>query len=281
MTASRLDVTPDQYLADPCDAPSLSPSIAKILIGKSPLHAWTEHPKLGNMPRPASAAMNQGQLIHALLLNQEDRLVSIKADDFRTKQAQEARDAATAEGKTAVLEHVYADAYKVCIELRFILAEQGVELQGDNEVAISWQEGDAHCRTMIDYVDFDLAQTIEIKTISSADSGTCSRQSFSLGYDIQYAAHIAALNALRPDLAGRWDYRFAFIEMDVKRGLILPPYSVVCRQPDGAFEEMGLRRWAQAVKLWSSCIKSNNWPGYDVTPLTLPGWAMAQMDEFV
>ena len=36
----------DCYHADPADAPSLSASIAKILIAETPLHAWTAHPKL-------------------------------------------------------------------------------------------------------------------------------------------------------------------------------------------------------------------------------------------
>jgi hypothetical protein len=47
-TARFLDVSTAEYHADPCAQPSLSASIARELIHKSPLHAWQVHPKLGN-----------------------------------------------------------------------------------------------------------------------------------------------------------------------------------------------------------------------------------------
>lgn len=40
------DLDESTYHADPCAAPSLSSSIAKVLLFKSPLHARYCHPKL-------------------------------------------------------------------------------------------------------------------------------------------------------------------------------------------------------------------------------------------
>ncbi|MBK8009562.1 MAG: hypothetical protein IPK23_14905 [Rhizobiales bacterium] len=34
------------YFADPCPAPSLNQSLAKVLLDQSPLHAFYEHPRL-------------------------------------------------------------------------------------------------------------------------------------------------------------------------------------------------------------------------------------------
>ncbi len=46
----HLSVPSAVYFADPAAQPSLTQSIAKILIEKSPLHAWHEHPRLGGKP---------------------------------------------------------------------------------------------------------------------------------------------------------------------------------------------------------------------------------------
>ena len=45
--ARILDVTHEQYLADPCATPSLNQSTAHVMLTKSPLHAWHQHPRLG------------------------------------------------------------------------------------------------------------------------------------------------------------------------------------------------------------------------------------------
>ena len=38
MTTQILNISTDEYLSDPCAVPSLSYSVAKILLEKSPLH---------------------------------------------------------------------------------------------------------------------------------------------------------------------------------------------------------------------------------------------------
>src|SRR5690606_29585641 len=93
----------DTYYADPCPEPSLSQSIAHVLLAKSPLHAWLQHPRLGGKARAATKAMDEGSLVHALLLGQDDQIVEVDADSWRTNAAKEQRDAARAEGKIPVL----------------------------------------------------------------------------------------------------------------------------------------------------------------------------------
>src|SRR5438132_1009339 len=95
MTARFLDCTQAEYFADPCEQPSLSVSIATELILRSPLHAWQIHPRLGGLRRPTTEAMENGTLIHALLLGKgENRIAVLDVKDFRTNAAKEARDAA-------------------------------------------------------------------------------------------------------------------------------------------------------------------------------------------
>src|SRR5262245_35492153 len=105
MTARILNVDDTAYYNDPCERPSLTQSIAKTLITKSPLHAWTEHPRLGGVRREPTREMDDGKILDALLLSGGDGLEIIEAPDFRTKDARARRDAAKAAGKTPILKH--------------------------------------------------------------------------------------------------------------------------------------------------------------------------------
>src|SRR6266446_227190 len=95
-----------EYHQDPCVQPSLSAHIATILIQQSPLHAKSTHPRLTENPvREEAAHLDLGRLCHALMLEGEDIAVIIEADNYRTKAAQEARDAARLAGKCPLLAH--------------------------------------------------------------------------------------------------------------------------------------------------------------------------------
>src|SRR4051794_7079341 len=112
--ARFLDVTADEYHADPCEQPSLSVSIATEMTRRSPLHAWQLHPKLGGLRREPTSAMDDGTLIHALLLGKGlDRVAVFDVPDFKKKAAQEARDSATAEGKCVVKKSDFDSAIDV------------------------------------------------------------------------------------------------------------------------------------------------------------------------
>lgn len=47
----HFDVKADDYFADPCEEPSFTQSLAKVLVGQTPLHARYEHPRLAP-PKP-------------------------------------------------------------------------------------------------------------------------------------------------------------------------------------------------------------------------------------
>jgi len=283
MTARVIDCTPTEYFADPCETPSLSSSIAKTLILKSPLHAWAEHPKLGNIPREQTEAMKQGQLVHAIISGHRGQLDVIDAPDFRTNAARELRDDAIAAGRTPVLQRNYEDALLVCATYRQLLDEQGIDLSdGEYEVPIEWHEtgrsGPVVCRGMLDYFSPSTGKIIEFKTISSAGPETCAANAYRLGYDIQHAANISAAIKLCPELAGRIDYRFVFIEMDMKKREIQPPYVIVPRKVTGTFAELGERRWYRAVEIWERCLINDDWPAYPPESLDAPLWALKNED---
>ncbi len=277
--ARILECTAEEYFADPCETPSLSQSIARTLVTRSPLHAWTEHPKLGGIRREPTDATKDGDVIHALVLDEgHEQIVVVRGfDDFRTKAAREARDEAIAAGRTPVLEHKYESLESAARVLRQNIRAFGIDLCGQSEVAIEWVEdgnlGDVLCRGKMDHMVLspEAGAIYDVKKIRSADRRTCERSAAEYGYDIQHAAYISAVERLRPDLAGRVDYVMLFMELE-------PPYAVVPARPSGTLRELGDRRWARAVATWEDCLARNYWPSYTKAPIELdaPAWALMQ-----
>lgn len=259
--ARILNCTPEQYLADPCRVPSLSSGVAHALVAESPAHAFMKHPRLGGSANgsPGTKAMNDGALIHKLLLGKGKDVVVVDAPDFRTNLARTARDQALQAGRIPILRH-QADAKSIVAEiLKDKLLAYGYSLTGKSEVAIEWTaecaDGAVLCRSMLDHVYIDQGRIYDVKKVESANPRKLARNFVENGYDIQYAAYTRALAALRPELEGMIDMTFLFVEIE-------PPYSVVPVEPDGALREIGALRWERAVQLWRQCTDSNDWPGY-------------------
>ena len=273
----RLQCTDDQYFADPCETPSLSNSMAKVLLDQSPMHAWTSHPRLGGKRRDTSTkTLDRGSLMHKLILGAGKRMVIVDAKDWRTNAAKEQRDAARLAGSIPVLKDDYDEAVIAAEEIGKRITDFGITLSGESEVAFAWEESvgglsddKIWARGMMDHLilepEFNLATIIDIKMIQSANPKKCVRQVLDYGYDVQQAAYRSGLSTIYPEFEGRIDFRFLFCEADA-------PYAVTPARLDGMLSHHGERRWFNAIKLWHKCMKNNAWPGYQDVTLESPPW---------
>ena len=273
--ARRLDCDVASYHADPCEEPSLSQSTAAILVNRSPLHAWQQHPRLGGTRR-SSGAMDTGTLIHSLVLGKGgEKVCVIDVDSFRTKAAKEERDAALAEGKVVMKAAEYAEAEGVATAIIERLASYGINLDaGEQEVKVEWREGDVLCRGMLDALDVGERTIYDLKTSRSADLHTCQTHILKYGYDIQGAAYRSAVGKLYPELVGRLKFVLLFAELE-------PPYAVTSLELDPAFRALGESKWQRAVATWAECLRLGQWPGYvrKTTLVTPPFWALMEEEE--
>lgn len=270
--ARILDVGPDEYH----QLPGLSASIATTLITRSPLHAHAEHPSYGARGKAPTKAMDRGSVCHRLALGVGKEFEVLDFGDYRTKAAQTARDAARARGLVPILREDYDEAAAIAARVVAELGRRGIVFDGRSELALGWTEdtggdGPVECRGMLDHLRADQRTIIDLKFVASAAPASVERSAESFGYAIQRAAYVRALSALRPELAGRVDFLFVFAEVD-------EPYAInVCRG-DGAFRELGERRWARAVTEWARCVRANHWPSYGegINQLSVPGWALTR-----
>jgi hypothetical protein len=269
VTARILTCTTAEYMADPCETPSLSASIAKRIIHQSPLHAWQYHPRLGGTRSNATAEQDTGTLLHALLLNQPMEGFAIAPfSDFRKNIAKEWRDAAESMGKIVVKEDEFAEAKRLADSIRHQCSERGIEFSGESEVKVEWTEstsdGPVLCRGMMDRL---LPKRIlDLKSCARADLQSCAQAVVRYGYDIQGAAYRSASKAL---LGVSRPFVLVFFEKE-------PPYAVTPVTLNGQFENLGEVKWERACRTWARCLRENVWPGYvsEVTPIEAPPWAL-------
>jgi hypothetical protein len=86
-------VSSADYFADPCPTPSLTQSLIKILIERSPEHAWTASPRLNpQFEYDDDTKFDIGNVAHRLVLGRGKEIEVVDFPDWRKKEAQEARE---------------------------------------------------------------------------------------------------------------------------------------------------------------------------------------------
>jgi hypothetical protein len=281
MLAKILNVTEAAYHADPCVRPSLSQSIAHTLVTESPRHAWLEHPRLGgNKDRVATNAMDEGAILHKLLLGAGAQFEMVVADDWRTNAAKAAREAIQESGKIAILAHKFEKLKTAADRIFQNAANQGFPFGGHSELAIEFVDyadqikrtREVLCRCRIDQVRKDHI-IYDVKKVASANPKDIARKFVEFGYDIQAHAYTRAYEQLVPEALGRSEFIFLFCETE-------PPYEVVPARLDGCHTEIGKRRWNKALALWDKLLTEGSypWPGYSDGAITLvpPQWVISQ-----
>jgi len=271
------DVAVADYFADPAPQPSLTQSLAKVMLEQSPLHAWYKHPRLN----PDFVADDQtkydiGNIAHTLLIGRGKDIVVLKDfDDWRTKAAQELRRDAAAVGKLAVLGKHFSKADRMANSARTQLAQRGLDdlfVEGHGEVVALWQEDDIWLRMMMDWLSPDRMTYCDYKTtLQSASPLKLGAKMWNDGWHIQAAMAERALDAFDPSSHGRRDFLFCVQEVD-------PPYLLTVASITEAPLTLGRKQLQYAVDAWGECAASNHYPGYplEIVEPKMPGWSEQQ-----
>lgn len=272
------DLSTDQYFADPCAQPSLTQSLVKTLLERSPLHAWYAHPRLNpDFVRDDATKFDVGNIAHRLLLGRGREIVPLDFADWRTNAAKQAREDAAAAGKLAVLGKHYALADRMVRACDEALAERGLEEvfhveHGDAEICAIWQEGKTWCRQLIDWLSADRLTFADYKsTLESAAPHALARKMVNDGWHIQGAMAERALAKLDPANIGRRRYLFVVQEAAL-------PYAVSVVELSESALTMGRKMLDAGLKVWTRCMFTNHWPGYPLQTVVpdFPEWAEAQ-----
>lgn len=275
------DVPETVYHSDPIHPASLSSSIAKLIVSRSPRHAWHEHPKLN----PAKALDDEdkptrvkeiGTVAHKLILGRGRDVQEITADDYKSKAAQQDRVAAYAAGRAPILSPDLEHALEIEKAAREQLAATefaNVFDQGKPEVTLVWRDRYGSMkRARVDWMP-DAARNgghitvVDLKTTGgTAASEDWQRTAFDMGYDIQDAFYREGLQTLIP---GVLSVRFAFIVLEQS-----PPYGLTVNEFGGQALFEAVELVDMASRMWAACMKRGVWPSYapETTHMDPPKW---------
>lgn len=259
----HLDIASADYFADPCSEPSLTQSIASVLLDKSPRHAALRHPRLNPAWEPyEDTKFNIGNAAHKLLIGRGKELVVVEADDWRTKAAKEQRDEAHAAGKVAILDHQHVTARAMADSFREQMANIPAcqwafvpDSGGHGEVVIIAEYEGVILRSMVDWMR-DPCHLDDLKTTSkSASPDNLPYVMADGGWDLQAAIQERILDVLDPTNAGRRHHYFYLQEND-------DPYEVTVCELSESVMTIGRTKLDKAIGIWRTCMASNRWPGY-------------------
>jgi hypothetical protein len=260
-------VTAEQYHADSfrnLGVPTLSASIAHEVVAESPWHAHRKHPKLGGHREPPTAPMERGTVLHALVLNQPLAHIEMPYDDYKTKKAQEDRDAARAAGKIPLksreLDWYTSGASKVRVQLRDRYGIDVAKLKC--EMVIGWDDEGVPCRSMLDAVDGFSINDLKFGEVAP---GKITNHVIDMGWDIEGHAHTRALEEAL-GAHGRVTFDMFYVDIGT--------WHVRRHGLGGTMRELGRLRWERGRNLWRECLTSNTWPNYADAVLDAPQWAL-------
>lgn len=265
----------DSYHADPCPEPSLSGSLIKALLKRSPRHAWEMHPRLNlELERKESATFDMGSAFHKLILGKGKELAPLDFKDWKTDAAKAARKAAYARGEIPLLipQHQKATEMAQAVraqiagweELAFAMAE------GVPELTLIWQEetpfGPVWARCMLDWIPTrgDMAPDWKSTQIGAGPDEWGAKTAWALDIEIQAAWN---RRAMRKVLGRNIDLFFAVAEIEA-------PHALACMRPSHASVAMADRQIEGAIASWGWCLKNNRFPGYrrEMAWIEMPAW---------
>lgn len=258
-----LSIPAADYHADPAPEPSLSATLAKVLLGRSPLHAWMQSPRLNpDCKSVHKKTFDIGRAAHRAVLGCGDDYVEIPESVLAANGAAStsAAKAFIADARDRNLTPLKADEIASIEAMREVaharLIEYGIEIAPDrSELCAVTKIDDVWCRAMFDHVPADPRLPIlDFKTCEDASPAACLKAILNYGYHIQFGHYLDVWKAVTGE-----DRRFAFVFQEKSA-----PFEVSVIGLSGSFSEMAKRRAARARAIWSECVTTNNWPGYPV-----------------
>ena len=273
------------YHADCAPEPSLSNSLATILLAQSPMHAKHAHPRLRSpaddeKPRDATAAMDFGSALHKRLLGRGAEIEVIPFPDYKKDVAKDRRDEARQFGRIPILQKDMPrlDAAAEAAMAQMLDHQDCVDFfaPGQSEAVLVWQESDVWCRGMVDRLpDHPHAPAFDIKTTDMSAAPASWDRRMVHAYRTQapfYGRGLTRLRGYAPP-----PMRFIVVEAQAPHAI-----SVMCPAP--SLYQMGMADVERAIRTWAECMKSSAWPGYPpfTAHIEAPTWLLnAQADQSI
>jgi len=191
-----------------------------------------------------------GSAVHSLLLEEGKTVVHVEVNDWKTKAAQEKRDAALADGKYPLNNAEHEQAQAMTARLRSDPDVARHMRAGQTEVTITGHDDRTFTpiKARLDILDVEARTIMDPKTTATAD-----RESFG-----------------NTDPA-EWRFLFAVISKSA-------PYQMFVTELDEDALALGRRDRDRGLDLYLECQRTSKWPDFPgqvgITTTSLPRWAL-------
>jgi hypothetical protein len=279
----HFDLSEARYHADDMTAaPTLSSSIAKLML-RSPLHAWTAHPRLNPDHEPVEKkTFDIGRAAHRAALGRGGDYVAIPDDMLASNGAastkaakdfiEEARSAGLTPLKAAEVEQIGAMADIV----RQRLTAYGIEIDPARSEVTALAEIDrVMCKCRVDNaperpmripgVPTPRPVMIDLKTCEDASPEAVRRAVENYGYDMQ-AAHYT--ETWRAATGEERDMLFVFVEKAAPHEVAVVHLLNEAGHTGDWFQDARAKTAATRA-LWRECLTTGDWPGYPAGIITI------------
>ena len=238
------------------DRPWLTPSIANVLLRKTPYHARMACPYYGHERTPPTPAMIEGSVVDSLVLGGRLPIVTMRTKSWNTNAIKESKRNAEMFGNIVLKQADYDRCADAAREIKEKMPpEAKFYLAGTIKRRIFWKSGRkrVECSTEPDIHHGDTV--LDLKRTRIVPTGhNWRRHASNMGYHIQAAAVLEATKAKR--------FGWVIVEAD-------PPHLSVVHWATPAFLEVGKRDWHLARDIWHDCVTSGEFPAYvseDIDP---------------
>lgn len=276
-TGVHADVDAARYHADDlCAEPSLSSSLAKVLVTQTPRAAWLQHPRLNARFNPFETGSDKfalGDATHDTLSSDGRRIDLAPFNDWKSGDARKFRDKSRAQGRVPLTKPQAVQVAGIAATTLNQLVRLKIDLGAQEHVFIAHNHG-ATLRAMMDSFAPPFVRDFKCTKINLANDVTVGRHLVEMGYDLRawFYLHVAGL--VFPEWAGRLRFEWIMVEED-------EPHGVRIVEADATFLEMGRRKGQHAIRLWERCMASGVWPHLEDLSRTVPypNWAENQWLE--
>jgi hypothetical protein len=263
MIHQQKNIAGREYHAD-----TASPSNLRGAVSRSMLWAFSQSAYKWRYGKPStpSPAMEFGSLVHSLCFTPDavaDEFAVSEFDSFRTKAAQEWRDAQV--GKAVITQETMNKAQDIVDVVMndphlFSLGEK------DYEVVVCANIGETPVKGMVDIAPRHGNVLADLKTTGNIGSlDAVMKTVINRGYHWQAALYLDLWNAVTGE--DRDQFQFLFVETD-------SPHETAWVSLDQKMLEIGRSGYMNAIARWQNCLAKDEWPRTieGVQEITTPIW---------
>jgi len=266
--------------------PTLSSTLARLVLARSPLHAWTAHPRLNPAWEPTEKkTFDIGRAAHRAVLGRGSDYAAYPAEYLAsngaasTKEAKDWAEEQRAEGRTPLKFDEIDQICAMAVSVNRQLAAMGIKLDPTRSEVVALAEIDGiWCRAMIDNAPTDPRLPLyDLKSTTDASPESLAKTIASYGYDLQAAHYLAVWKAATGEDRR---FRIIFVEKEAPYGVqVAELYRKPGDEADWFDHADALAR--DARRIWGECLRSGNWPCYPsrVAVIGAPGWHLTKMED--